>query len=72
MLSVVECESKEDFLQNMTLLEKQSVKQEIVRRDETASEETTEADAKATGKVVEIGDKEIIFHEECYSIWLSN
>ena len=38
MLSVVECESKEDFLQNMTLLEKQSVKQEIVRRDETASE----------------------------------
>ena len=38
MLGVVECESKEDFLQNMTLLEKQSVKQEIVRRDETASE----------------------------------
>lgn len=38
MVSVVECESKEDFLQNMTLLEKQSVKQEIVRCDETASE----------------------------------
>ena len=38
VLSVIECESKEDFLQNMTLLEKQSVKQEIVRRDETASE----------------------------------
>lgn len=38
VLSVVECESKEDFLQNMTLLEKQSVKQEIVRRDEIASE----------------------------------
>ena len=38
MLGVVECESKEDFLQNMTLLEKQSVKQEIVRRGEKASE----------------------------------
>lgn len=38
MLSVVECESKEDFLQNMTLLEKQSVKQEIVRRDEISHE----------------------------------
>ena len=38
MLSVIECESKEDFLQNMTLLEKQSVKQEIVRRDEISHE----------------------------------
>ena len=38
MLSVVECKSKEDFLQNMTLLEKQSTKQEIVRRDEIANE----------------------------------
>ena len=38
MLGVVECESKEDFLQNMTLLEKQSVKQGIVRRDEIANE----------------------------------
>ena len=38
VLGVVECESKEDFLQNMTLLQKRSVKQEIVRRDEIASE----------------------------------
>lgn len=38
MLGVVECESKEDFLQNMTLLQKQSVKQEIVRRYEIANE----------------------------------
>lgn len=38
VLSVVECKSKEDFLQNMTLLEKQSTKQEIVRRDEIANE----------------------------------
>ena len=38
VLGVVECESKEDFLQNMTLLQKRSVKQEIVRRDEIAKE----------------------------------
>ena len=32
--------------------------------EESSTEETTEVDAKATGKVVEIGDKEILFNDE--------
>ena len=32
--------------------------------EESSTEESTEADAKATGKVVKIGDKEILFNDE--------
>ena len=56
--------STEESTETTTVTEDSTETTTSAKSDETASEETTEADAKATGKVVEIGDKEILFNDK--------
>ena len=56
--------STEESTETTTVTEDSKETTTSAKSDETATEETTEADAKATGKVVEIGDKEILFNDE--------
>ena len=54
--------STEESTETTTVTEDSTETTTSAKSDETASEETTEA--KATGKVVEIGDKEILFNDK--------
>ena len=56
--------STEESTETTTVTEDSKETTTSAKSDETATEETTEADAKATGKVVKIGDKEILFNDE--------